>query len=60
MNILHYTLFESDSAYQCDGSFCKADKVLLSQFCGADEDGLCKLDAFEKRQAYAKSSGEED
>ncbi|KAF8139078.1 histidine phosphatase superfamily [Boletus edulis] len=36
------------------------DAVQPLTFCGANEDGLCTLDAFVKSQAYARGNGEGD
>lgn len=36
------------------------DAVQPLEFCGADKDGLCTLDAFVESQAYARSNGDGD
>ncbi|KAI0684185.1 phytase [Cytidiella melzeri] len=36
------------------------DQIQLLDFCGADEDGLCTLDAFVRSQVYARNNGEGD
>ena len=36
------------------------DAVQPLEFCGADEDGICGLDAFVESQAYARNDGEGD
>jgi hypothetical protein len=36
------------------------DALQPLEFCGADEDGICQLDAFVESQAYARNDGEGD
>ena len=36
------------------------DAIQPLEFCGANEDGICQLDAFVESQAYARNDGEGD
>ena len=36
------------------------DKIQPLDFCGADNDGLCTLDAFVESQSYARNNGDGD
>lgn len=36
------------------------DALQPLEFCGANEDGICQLDAFVKSQSYARNDGEGD
>ena len=36
------------------------DALQPLEFCGANEDGICQLDAFVESQAYARNDGEGD
>ncbi len=53
-------IVRSESKKETYGRMLVNDAVQALEFCGADEDGLCTLDAFVESQSYARSNGDGD